>query len=99
MGVRTSYLASSVYLLVLGLGLRLFLQVMVLIAQNNAARRDLGAATASVNFARQIGSSIGVALIGALFIHRLDGQPPAGPTGSRGHTRHAPPPPAASALE
>ena len=74
MGVRTSHLASSVYLLVLGLGLGLFLQVMVLIAQNSAARRDLGAATASVNFARQIGSSIGVAVIGALFIHRLDGQ-------------------------
>jgi hypothetical protein len=74
MGVRTSHLASSVYLLVLGLGLGLFLQVMVLIAQNSAAQRDLGAATASVNFARQIGSSIGVALIGALFIHRLDGQ-------------------------
>jgi hypothetical protein len=74
MGVRTSHLATSVYLLVLGLGLGLFLQVMVLIAQNSAARRDLGAATASVNFARQIGSSIGVALIGALFIHRLDGQ-------------------------
>jgi len=74
MGVRTSHLVSSVYLLVLGLGLGLFLQVMVLIAQNSAARRDLGAATASVNFARQIGSSIGVALIGALFIHQLDGQ-------------------------
>src|SRR6202012_3050644 len=74
MGVRTSHLATSVYLLVLGLGLGLFLQVMVLVAQNSAARRDLGAATASVNFARQIGSSIGVALIGALFIHRLDGQ-------------------------
>jgi predicted MFS family arabinose efflux permease len=74
MGVRTSHLASSLDLLVLGLGLGLFLQVMVLIAQNTAARSDLGAATASVNFARQIGSSIGVALIGALFIHRLDGQ-------------------------
>jgi hypothetical protein len=74
MGVRTSHLTSSVYLLILGLGLGLFLQVMVLIAQNSAARRDLGAATASVNFARQIGSSTGVALVGALFIHRLNGQ-------------------------
>ena len=74
MGARTSHLASSLYLLVLGLGIGLFLQVMVLIVQNTAARRDLGAATSSVNFARQIGSSIGVALIGALFIHRLDGQ-------------------------
>jgi hypothetical protein len=42
--------------------------------QNTAAHHDLGAATSSVSFARQIGSSIGVALIGALFIHRLDGQ-------------------------
>ena len=73
-GAGTSHLASSLYLLVLGLGIGLFLQVMVLIVQNTAARRDLGAATALVNFARQIGSSIGVALIGALFIHRLDGQ-------------------------
>jgi predicted MFS family arabinose efflux permease len=74
MSAGTPHLASSLYLLVLGLGIGLFLQVMVLIVQNTAAQRDLGAATASVNFARQIGSSIGVALIGALFIHRLDGQ-------------------------
>jgi predicted MFS family arabinose efflux permease len=70
MGVRTSHLASSLYLLVLGLGIGLFLQVMVLIVQNRAARRDLGAATSSVSFARQVGSGIGVALVGALFIHR-----------------------------
>jgi Major Facilitator Superfamily len=74
MGTRTSHLASSLYLLVLGLGIGLVLQVMVLIVQNSAARADLGAATSSVNFARQIGSSIGVALIGALFVHRLGGQ-------------------------
>jgi len=74
MGVRTSHLASSLYLLVLGLGIGLILQVMVLIVQNSAARADLGAATSSVNFARQIGSSVGVALIGALFVHRLGGQ-------------------------
>jgi hypothetical protein len=74
MGVNTSHLTSSLYLLVLGLGIGLFLQVMVLIVQNTAAHHDLGAATSSVNFARQIGSSIGVALIGALFIHQLDGQ-------------------------
>ena len=73
-GAGTSHLAFSLYLLVLGLGLGLFLQVMVLIVQNSAARRDLGAATSSVNFARQVGSSIGVALVGALFIHRLGGQ-------------------------
>jgi hypothetical protein len=74
MGVRTSHLASSLNLLLPGLGIGLFLQVMVLIVQNTAARRDLGAATSSVNFARQVGGSVGVALIGALFIRRRDGQ-------------------------
>ncbi len=74
MRAGTSHLASSLYMLVLGLGIGLFMQVMVLIVQNSAARRDLGTATSSVNFARQIGSSVGVALIGALFIHRLDAQ-------------------------
>ena len=74
MRVGTTHLASSLYMLVLGLGIGLFMQVMVLIVQNGAARRDLGTATSSVNFARQIGSSVGVALIGALFVHRLDAQ-------------------------
>jgi EmrB/QacA subfamily drug resistance transporter len=74
MGARTTHLTSSLYMLVLGLGIGLFMQVMVLIVQNSAARRDLGAATSSVNVARQIGSSVGVALVGALFIHRLNGQ-------------------------
>ncbi len=70
----TTHLASSLYMLILGLGIGLIMQVMVLIVQNSAARRDLGTATSSVNFARQIGSSVGVALIGALFVHRLDAQ-------------------------
>ncbi len=69
--VGTTHLVSSAYLLVLGLGIGMFMQVMVLIVQNSVARKDLGSATSSVNFARQIGSSVGVALVGALFVHRL----------------------------
>jgi len=71
-GLHTSRLASSAYMVVLGLGIGMFMQVLVLVVQNSAARRDLGSATSSVNFFRQIGSTVGVALIGALFIHRLD---------------------------
>jgi EmrB/QacA subfamily drug resistance transporter len=71
LSLHTSHIVSSIYMVVLGLGIGLFMQVMVLIVQNSAAREDLGAATSSVNLARQIGSSVGVALIGALFIHRL----------------------------
>ena len=71
LGLHTSHLTASLYMVVLGLGIGMFMQVMVLIVQNSAAQADLGAATSSVNLARQIGSSVGVALVGALFIHRL----------------------------
>jgi hypothetical protein len=71
LGVHASHLSSSLDMVVLGLGIGLIMQVMVLVVQNTAAPRDLGAATSTVNLSRQIGSSVGVALIGALFIHRL----------------------------
>ena len=74
MGAETTHLVLSLYLVVLGFGIGLIMQVMVLIVQNTAARSDLGAATASVSFCRQIGGSVGVALIGAAFIHRLTGE-------------------------
>ena len=97
LGLHTSHLVSSVYMVVLGLGIGLFMQVMVLVVQNSAARADLGAATSSVNLARQIGSSVGVALIGALFIHRLNSKlaltsrPPrlATPPRRSPHSRHS----------
>ncbi|GAA4040778.1 MFS transporter [Nonomuraea soli] len=51
---------------VIGLGVGLVMQVMVLITQNGASRDDLGVATASVTFLRQIGASAGVAVAGAV---------------------------------
>jgi EmrB/QacA subfamily drug resistance transporter len=71
LGVHTSHLRSGAYMVVLGLGIGLIMQVMVLVVQNTVARADLGAATSTVNLARQVGSSVGVAVIGALFVHRL----------------------------
>jgi hypothetical protein len=39
--------------------------------QNTAAREHLGAATSTINLTRTLGASLGVSLIGALFVHRL----------------------------
>jgi MFS family permease len=71
MGVTTGRLAAALYMVVLGLGTGMFMQVLVLVVQNSVARADLGTATSSVNYFRQIGSTIGVALLGALLVHRL----------------------------
>jgi MFS family permease len=57
--------------LLIGLGVGLVMQVMVLAAQNSVDHAHLGAATSTVTFLRQIGSAVGVALVGALITTRF----------------------------
>ena len=47
------------------------MQTLVLAVQNEAPAADLGVATSTVTFFRAVGGSVGVALFGALFNHRL----------------------------
>jgi EmrB/QacA subfamily drug resistance transporter len=58
---------ASVYMLVLGLGLGMVMQVLVLAVQNAVDYRDLGVATSGTTLFRSIGGSIGVAAFGAMF--------------------------------
>jgi EmrB/QacA subfamily drug resistance transporter len=67
----TPRLVSSAYMLVVGIGLGLVFQVVVLVAQNSAPPEDVGVATSTNTFFRTIGGSIGVALFGAIFSSRL----------------------------
>ncbi len=59
------------YFLILGLGLGLILQVLVIAVQNSADYADLGAATSGATFFRSIGGSFGVAIFGSIFSNRL----------------------------
>jgi EmrB/QacA subfamily drug resistance transporter len=69
--VGTSTLTSSLYLLVLGLGLGSVMQVLVLAVQNAVDYSVLGAATSGVTLARGIGGSIGTAVFGTIFSTQL----------------------------
>ena len=71
LGVETSVWVASGYMLVLGIGLGLVMQVLVLAVQNAVPFEALGVATASSNMFRSIGGSIGIALFGALFAQKL----------------------------
>ncbi len=71
MDASTSYLQSSAYMVVLGIGLGLTMQILVLSVQNSVPVRDLGVATSAVNFFRSMGGSIGVAVFGAILSSRL----------------------------
>jgi hypothetical protein len=62
---------ASAFMLVLGLGLGLVMQVLILAVQNSVDRRDLGVATGAATFLRSMGGSFGVALFGAVLTNRL----------------------------
>ncbi|ORV18453.1 MDR family MFS transporter [Mycobacterium celatum] len=71
MGPSTSTLLQSLYLVILGAGIGLCMQVLVLIVQNTSSFDDLGVATSGVTFFRTIGSSFGAAIFGSLFMNFL----------------------------
>ncbi|MGI5523679.1 MDR family MFS transporter [Micromonospora sp. CA-259024] len=68
---ETSKLMSSLYMIVLGVGMGFLMQTSMLIAQNSVEQKDLGAASGAATFFRSIGGSFGISLFGAIFANRL----------------------------
>jgi predicted MFS family arabinose efflux permease len=58
-------------MLVVGVGLGLVLQVLVIAVQNAVDHRDLGVATSGATLFRLIGGSLGTAALGVVFASRL----------------------------
>ncbi|HEX3568239.1 MAG TPA: MDR family MFS transporter [Candidatus Saccharimonadales bacterium] len=69
--VHTNQWMLSAWMLVIGVGIGLFMQVMTLSVQNSVDRRDMGVATSVVTFFRSMGSSFGTAIFGAILTARL----------------------------
>src|SRR5258707_897398 len=68
---HTSVLVESLPMAVLGLGVGLVTQVIVMAVQNAVDYRNLGAATSGVIFFRSIGGAFGTAIFGAIFSNQL----------------------------
>jgi EmrB/QacA subfamily drug resistance transporter len=73
MGVGTSTVLDSLYMLVLGMGIGGVMQVLVIIVQNSVPHSELGVATSGATFFRSIGGSFGTAIFGAIFSNVLIG--------------------------
>jgi MFS family permease len=74
LAVGTAPWVASVYMLVVGIGIGLVMQVLVLVVQNDARPQEMGVATSTATFFRSVGGSFGVALFGAIFASRLAAQ-------------------------
>ncbi|WFE93701.1 MDR family MFS transporter [Micromonospora sp. WMMD987] len=77
----------SLYMAVLGTGVGMLMQNLVLAAQNDVPAHELGAATSVLTFFRSMGGAIGVSALGAVLANRVTGLlterlgPAAGTTG------------------
>jgi EmrB/QacA subfamily drug resistance transporter len=67
----SSTLYASMAMLVMGLGLGLVMQVLVLAVQNAVDYAELGVATSGATLFRSMGGSLGTAALGAIFTNRL----------------------------
>lgn len=61
----------SGYLFVLGLGMGMTMQNLVLAVQNSVAPQNLGAASSTVTFFRSLGGAAGVSVLGAVLSSRI----------------------------
>jgi EmrB/QacA subfamily drug resistance transporter len=68
---QSAYWQAGLALLVLGAGLGMTMQVLVVVVQNSVDRSNMGVATSSVQFFRQMGGAFGTAVFGAIFSSRL----------------------------
>ena len=71
MGLETTQLTSSLFMVVLGVGMGFLMQTTMLVVQNSVGMRDMGAASGAATLFRTIGGSLGVSLLGTLYATHL----------------------------
>ncbi|KAA0018066.1 MDR family MFS transporter [Antrihabitans cavernicola] len=72
----TSVWLGSLYMLILGAGIGLIMQILTLVVQNTADYRDLGSATSGVTFFRTLGGSFGASVMGTVYQNHLESRLP-----------------------
>ncbi len=71
MGIGTTLTTASIYMFLVGAGIGMIFQVLVLAVQNAVDFRDMGVATSASTFFRSLGGSVGTGLLGAIFVSQL----------------------------
>jgi EmrB/QacA subfamily drug resistance transporter len=75
LGVHSSQLDVTRDVVIVGLGVGLMMQTLTVAVQNSVSRRVIGVATASTQFFRTVGATVGVTVMGAIVTMRLGGNP------------------------
>ena len=71
LGPHSTFAFAAIGMFIVGLGLGLVMQILVVAVQNAVPHSQLGTATATATFFRSIGGAFGVAVLGDVFNNRL----------------------------
>jgi EmrB/QacA subfamily drug resistance transporter len=74
LSATTPYWRTALFMLTLGIGIGLVMQVIVLAMQNSVDPRDMGVATSSATFFRSMGGTFGTAIFGTVLANVLSSQ-------------------------
>ncbi|MFF5495708.1 MFS transporter [Streptomyces aquilus] len=67
----TDYWKTAIFMALLGLGIGMMMQNLVLSTQNQVAPSDLGSASSTVTFFRSLGGAMGVSVLGAVMADKI----------------------------
>jgi EmrB/QacA subfamily drug resistance transporter len=67
----TPFWETAIFMAIMGMGLGMTMQVLLLVSQNSVEYAELGVATSLAAFGRSIGGAIGTAVFGTIFTTRL----------------------------
>ncbi|MGW8556276.1 MFS transporter [Streptomyces tubercidicus] len=67
----TEYWHIAIFMALMGLGIGMMMQNLVLATQNQVAPEDLGSASSVVTFFRSLGGAVGVSALGAVLANRV----------------------------
>lgn len=67
----TEYWKTAIFMALLGLGIGMMMQNLVLCTQNQVEPKDLGSASSTVTFFRSLGGAMGVSVLGAVMANKI----------------------------
>ncbi|WP_245601233.1 MDR family MFS transporter [Mycetocola saprophilus] len=67
----TNYVVVSIYMFILGVGVGMVMQNLVLIVQNTVSPKEIGVASSGVTFFRSLGGTIGISVLGSVLATKI----------------------------
>jgi EmrB/QacA subfamily drug resistance transporter len=87
----TSLVELGAFMVMVGAGLGMLMQNLVLVVQNAVPHTEIGSGSSLIAFFRSLGGALGVAVLGALLAHKVTASLPAGGGGSVPSVQDLPP--------